>query len=50
MRSPLCAAALAAGVAVTLLLTACVTSKEAYERQVRVEQLHENAPAYFVEG
>lgn len=44
MRSPLCAAVLAA--AVTLLLTACVTSKEAYERQVRIDEIHAGAPEF----
>ena len=56
MRSPIRIAAVAAiamlllAGCVPILLAGCVTSKEAWKRFERIEELHENAPQRFVEG
>ena len=50
MTSPRCAAALAAVAALSLILTGCVTSKQAQERAERADQIHEDAPQEFIDG
>ncbi|MDE0050619.1 MAG: hypothetical protein OXO52_12580 [Rhodospirillales bacterium] len=54
MRSPIRTAALAAAATliligcVPILLSGCVTSKQAWERAERIDQIHKNAPQRFV--
>ena len=55
MRSPFRASLVAAAMlmligCVPILLTSCVTSKEAQQRTNLAEQVHENAPQWFLDS